>query len=51
MNPRKFALGCIMKDYSSRVFTTEYAEFAEIGVFLEQKLFSPRPQRLRGETS
>ena len=27
---------------------TEFAEFAEFGEFFNQKLFTPRPPRLRG---
>ena len=27
------------------------AEFTEIGVFLDQEIFTPRPQRLGGESS
>lgn len=34
-----------------RIIHRRDAEFTEIGVFLNQELFSLRPRRLRGESS
>ena len=51
MKDAKHALSEVEGSTKERGFNHRGTEFAELGVFLDQDLFTPCPPRLRGEIS